>query len=161
MVLLLGACDMRILTGNPSHKTAAHIAVLKIILYCTYCMLDILVQFYFLLMQVLQNMVKSCLQEADKCQATSIAFPALGAGNLEYPPKVVAKVMVQTIAAYLTTHGKTTSLKSVKLVMFTRPTLKEFDDVLKKLSTLTNMNSQTTTITEQQSDSVTVDDSGV
>ena len=93
--------------------------------------------------------MKQCLQEADKCQATSIAFPALGAGNLEYPPKVVARLMVETIAAYLKTHKKTTTLETVRLAILLTVVYKEFIGVLKKQSQKRNMDAYSTTTTQQ------------
>ena len=70
------------------------------------------------------------MEEADRCKATSIAFPALGAGNLGYPSDVVARIMVGTVATYIKTHQTTTSLETVKLVIFMHDTFKEFEDVL-------------------------------
>jgi len=102
-------------------------------------------------------MIEQCLQEADKCQATSIAFPALGAGNLHYPPDVVAKIMVETIATYIKAHDGITSLETVKLVIFMSDVHKEYDRVLSgkpreqgHKSVATNPNSF---LTAQQSDS--------
>jgi len=102
----------------------------------------------FNLLQVLESLVKQCLQEADKCQATSIAFPSLGAGNLEYPPKVVARVMVKTIATYLKSHRETTSLETVKLVIFLTVVFKEFNDIFKNRTNISVHNSHST-ITQQ------------
>ena len=50
---------------------------------------------------MLQDLVQKCLEVCDKFRASTIAFPALGAGNLNYPQNVVADIMVNTIAAYL------------------------------------------------------------
>ena len=70
------------------------------------------------------------MEEADKCNATSIAFPALGAGNLSYPSHVVARIMVGTVATYIKTHEATTSLETIKLVIYMPDTYKEFQDAL-------------------------------
>ena len=70
------------------------------------------------------------MEEADKCGATSIAFPALGAGNLGYPSHVVARIMVGTVATYIKTHQDTTSLETVILVIYMQDTFKEFQDAL-------------------------------
>ena len=70
------------------------------------------------------------MEEADRCRATSIAFPALGAGNLGYPSNVVARIMVGTVATYIKTHQDTTSLETVKLVIYMQDTFKEFQDAL-------------------------------
>ena len=70
------------------------------------------------------------MEEADRYKATSIAFPALGAGNLGYPSNVVARIMVGTVATYIKTHQDTTSLEAVKLVIYMQETFKEFQDAL-------------------------------
>lgn len=70
------------------------------------------------------------MEEADRCKATSIAFPALGAGNLGYPSNVVARIMVGTVATYIKSHEATTSLEAIKLVIYMKDTFKEFQDAL-------------------------------
>ena len=70
------------------------------------------------------------MEEADRCKATSIAFPALGAGNLGYPSHIVARIMVGTVATYIKTHEATTSLETIKLVIYIHDTYKEFEDAL-------------------------------
>lgn len=70
------------------------------------------------------------MEEADRCKATSIAFPALGAGNLAYPCDVVARIMVGTVATYIKTHEDTTSLETVKLVIYKQDAFREFQDAL-------------------------------
>ena len=82
------------------------------------------------MLQVLENIIKKCLEEADRCGATSIAFPALGAGNLGYPSHVVARIMVGTVATYIKSHQDTTSLETVLLVIYMKDTFKEFEDAL-------------------------------
>ena len=83
-----------------------------------------------LYLQVLENIIRKCLEEADRCKANSIAFPALGAGNLAYPSHVVARIMVGTVATYIKTHEATTSLETIKLVIYMQDTYKEFQDAL-------------------------------
>ena len=74
--------------------------------------------------------MQKCLETCDKLRASIIAFPALGAGNLKYPPNVVADVMVNTIEAYLKAHRTTTCIKTIKLVMLMDSTYVEFDKLL-------------------------------
>ena len=78
----------------------------------------------------MQGLVQKCMETCDKLKASTIAFPALGAGNLNYPQNVVADVMVSTIAAYLKANHSTTCIKTVKLVIFMDNTYTEFDKVL-------------------------------
>ena len=103
------------------------------------------------------------MEEADRCGATSIAFPALGAGNLGYPSHVVARIMVGTVATYIKSHQDTTSLETVELVIYMKDTFKEFEDALsgkpvtsKKKSAPSNNNSLTSPAMAggQQQDSV-------
>ena len=74
--------------------------------------------------------MQKCLEVCDKLRASTIAFPALGAGNLNYPQNVVADIMVNTIAAYLKANRSTTCIKTVKLVIFMDNTYAEFDKLL-------------------------------
>ena len=83
-----------------------------------------------LYLQILQGLVQKCLETCDKLGASTIAFPALGAGNLNYPQNVVADIMINTIAAYLKANHSTTCIKTVKLVIFMDNTYKEFDKIL-------------------------------
>ena len=74
--------------------------------------------------------MEKCLEACDKLRASTIAFPALGAGNLNYPQNVVADIMISTIAAYLKANRSTTCIKTVKLVIFMDNTYAEFDKLL-------------------------------
>jgi len=66
----------------------------------------------------------------DQLKASTIAFPALGAGNLNYPQNVVANIMVTTITSYLKTNLASTHIKTVKLVIFMHKTFTEFSKLL-------------------------------
>ena len=48
---------------------------------------------------------------------TSIAFPALGTGNLRYPEQNVARCMIETVVDY-TENNPNSSIKDVKIVVF-------------------------------------------
>ena len=74
--------------------------------------------------------MQKCLEVCDKLRVSTIAFPALGAGNLNYPQNVVADIMVNTIAAYLKANRSTTCIKTVKLVIFMDNTYAEFNKLL-------------------------------
>jgi len=76
--------------------------------------------------------VLKCLEACDSLKASTIAFPALGAGTLNYPQNVVAEIMVSTIAYYLKTNIASTCIKTVKLVIFMDNTYAEFYSVLSK-----------------------------
>ena len=53
-------------------------------------------------------MIQKLMQECDRLKATSVAFPALGTGNLGFPEDVVAEVSVRTISGYLQQNPGTT-----------------------------------------------------
>ena len=84
---------------------------------------------------MLEKTVEKCLKECEHKGAHSIAFPALGAGNLGYPPKVVAEVMITTVQSHYKTNP-TSCIKEVKFVIFKDDTYKEFERVLSECSEL-------------------------
>ena len=83
---------------------------------------------------MLENTVLQCLKVSDEKDCSSVAFPALGAGNLGYPAEVVAKVMINTVHNYFQTNRVTTCIKEVKFVIFMDETYEEFQTFLLKVS---------------------------
>ena len=81
----------------------------------------------------MEGIVQKCLAVCDNKRTSTIAFPALGAGILKYPARVVAKVMINTVQNYYQTNTKT-CIKEVKLVMYTDDSYKEFEHVLSQYS---------------------------
>ena len=77
--------------------------------------------------------MQKCLKECEKKGACSIAFPALGAGNLGYPSKVVAEVMITTVQNYYRINT-TSCITEVKFVIFKDDTYEEFNRLLPDLS---------------------------
>ena len=75
-----------------------------------------------------------CLKICDEKEISSIAFPALGAGNLGYPTDLVAKVMTKTVQNYLQVNRETTCIKDVKFVIFMDDTYKLFQTFLSQVS---------------------------
>ncbi|XP_052773602.1 uncharacterized protein LOC128212271 isoform X2 [Mya arenaria] len=65
-------------------------------------------------MSVLISFVETCLLEADMKMCTSVAFPALGTGNLGYPVRDVAVAMFEAVRTY----RKKVINPSVKKVIF-------------------------------------------
>ena len=82
-----------------------------------------------MLLQNLERMILKVMQECDHLKATSVAFPALGTGNLTFPEDVVAEVMVRTISGYLQQNPGTT-VKKVLLVIFIDSTHKAFQQAM-------------------------------
>ena len=76
-------------------------------------------------------MVNKCLKECIKLRMTSIAFPAIGTGNLCYPNDVVARIMVEAVSSFLSSH-KSSTLNMVYLVIFMTDTHLAFQQELAK-----------------------------
>ena len=81
----------------------------------------------------MEETVQKCLIECEQKGAHSIAFPALGAGNLGYPSKVVAEVMITTVQNYYRINT-TSCITEVKFVIFKDNTYEEFKRLLSELS---------------------------
>lgn len=82
----------------------------------------------------MEKTVTQCLKVSDEKNSSSIAFPALGAGNLGYPAKVVAKAMINAVQNYFQANKETTCIKEVKFVIFMDETYEEFETFLLKVS---------------------------
>lgn len=67
--------------------------------------------------QVLQNILKACLQEAHNQNMATIAFPAIGTGNLGYPRDVVAEEMYQAIIDFAKENSNS-CVNTVFIVVF-------------------------------------------
>ena len=50
---------------------------------------------HHVLFKVLRGIVEKCLQKADELGGTSIAFPVIGAGNLNFPPAAASRIMLE------------------------------------------------------------------
>ena len=77
-------------------------------------------------------MIHKVMEECDRLKATSVAFPALGTGNLGFPDSVVADIMVNTVNTYLEQQNGKTSLKKVILVIFLDKTYDAFKKVMER-----------------------------
>lgn len=77
----------------------------------------------------MRNLIQKSLNECSKRQLSSVAFPALGAGNLCFPNKVVAKLMVEEINKHFASNRKS-SIKAVHLVIFMAETYQAFQQEL-------------------------------
>ena len=79
---------------------------------------------------MLKEIVIKCLKVCESKKASTIAFPALGAGALKYPPQVVAEVMITTVQNYYQTNSRTTCIKEVKFLIYLNDIYKEFECIL-------------------------------
>ena len=62
-------------------------------------------------------MIIKCLDEAERLQVNSIAFPAMGTGVLGYPPETVGKVFLETCVEFAGLELDRT-VDTIKLVIF-------------------------------------------
>lgn len=66
--------------------------------------------------QILGNVVKKSLEQCSKDKRTSICFPTLGTGNLQYPVNMTAHYTVDAIIRFLR-DNPSSSVKVVKIVI--------------------------------------------
>ena len=71
---------------------------------------------------MLKSYVSICLDMGHKAGMTSIAFPALGTGQLGYPRDQVASAMFEEVRNF-SQSNRTTSLKEVRFSVFDQPTV--------------------------------------
>ncbi|KAK6178600.1 hypothetical protein SNE40_013353 [Patella caerulea] len=74
----------------------------------------------------LRKLIKKCLETAEREGYKSIAFPAIGTGNLGFPHDVVAQIFYQTIHDYKSQGG---SLQDITIVIYPKDqqTIKAFE----------------------------------
>ena len=84
------------------------------------------------LFQAMESMIAKVMAECDQLKASSVAFPALGTGALEFPPDVAAKIMVQAAHRHLQ-GSPNTSLKEVDFVIYQNDVLNAFQRELSGL----------------------------
>ncbi|XP_078603208.1 protein mono-ADP-ribosyltransferase PARP14-like [Branchiostoma floridae x Branchiostoma japonicum] len=80
--------------------------------------------------QPLRTMVQDCLAFADEDGYTSIAFPAMGTGNLKYPRDVAVSCMYDEILSFSQDNPGTT-LQDVRIIVFDQPTVQAFETELR------------------------------
>uniref|UniRef100_C3Y5X5 Poly [ADP-ribose] polymerase n=1 Tax=Branchiostoma floridae TaxID=7739 RepID=C3Y5X5_BRAFL len=82
------------------------------------------------LQQPLRTIIQTCLTMAHKNGLPSIAFPALGTGNLGYPRSVAASAMFDEVVSF-SQANPSTSLKHVSIVVYDQPTVQAFQAELR------------------------------
>ena len=90
----------------------------------------------------METIVQECLQFCEKKELTSIAFPALGAGALNFPSDVVARVMTTTVQNHYRTNISS-GIKAVKFVIFMDNTFQDFQTFLSQNTGPTSTSSLT------------------
>lgn len=94
------------------------------------------------------------MKECIKLKMTSIAFPAIGTGNLRFPNNVVAKLMVEAILSFLSSH-KNSRFKAVYLVIFMADTHRAFQQELAQLNSAPGTSYSSTPSSPQELDNYT------
>lgn len=77
---------------------------------------------------MLKGLIAKSLEEADRKQMPSIAFTAIGTGNLLFPPGQVAEIYFDEVTRYSQKHPET-SLIDVRFVLHDNSTLHAFQAV--------------------------------
>ena len=80
----------------------------------------------------MKTMIHEVMKECDRLKASSVAFPALGTGNLGFPDDVVADIMVTTVNTYLEQQKGKTCVKKVAFVIFLDKTHDAFKKVMER-----------------------------
>ena len=81
----------------------------------------------------MKSMVIKVMAECDRLNASSVAFPALGTGNLGFPSDVTAKIMVQAAHHYLQ-ENPNSSLKKVVFIIYLDEVFSAFQRELSALA---------------------------
>ena len=74
---------------------------------------------------MLKGLIAKSLEEADRKQMPSIAFTAIGTGNLQFPPDQVAEIYFDEVARYSQKHPDTL-LRDVRFVLHDNSTFHAF-----------------------------------
>ncbi|VDI82837.1 Ca-activated chloride channel homolog [Mytilus galloprovincialis] len=84
-------------------------------------------------MKIMETFIKNCLEIANDNGFVSVAFPALGTGNLGYPKNQVAKNMFSCVDRFSSSHP-TSSVCDVRFVVYDKdyPTIKAFEEEQRK-----------------------------
>ncbi|XP_052794381.1 protein mono-ADP-ribosyltransferase PARP15-like isoform X1 [Mya arenaria] len=103
---------------------------------------------------IIKTLVTKCLNAAETSAYTSIAFPALGTGNLGYGKLEVARAMFGCVEHHATARTAT-NIRSIKFVIFPRDTevLQAFEAACKG----TSVDTSERTVCSQQIGGVTVE----
>ena len=58
-----------------------------------------------------------CLQKGEELRMSSIAFPVIGAGNLNFPPNEASRIMLEEVFSFCQTNSSST-LKDIRFVVY-------------------------------------------
>ncbi|KAK3610480.1 hypothetical protein CHS0354_016670 [Potamilus streckersoni] len=97
---------------------------------------------------IFKEFLLNCLQKASESKYKSIAFPAIGTGNLGYPKDAVASLMLTSVMK-LETVMPNTSLRKVKFVIYPTDT-ETYQAFQKQLKCLKSGPKEQTTVADQK-----------
>ena len=81
--------------------------------------------------ELLASAYRRSLEVASEHLLKSIAFPSISTGAYGYPLNEAAPIALKTVADYLKKHS---DIELARFVLFDQKTLKDYEEVLKKLS---------------------------
>ena len=73
--------------------------------------------FCLFLLQIMGEFITNSFKVVHEKEMTSIAFPAIGTGDLKMPPRFVAKVMIDELLKFSCQNPKTT-LEEVRFILY-------------------------------------------
>ena len=84
----------------------------------------------------MSNVITDCLSKANQSGLTSVALPAMGTGNLQFPRDVVAETMFNSVIEF-SKKNPDASVKDVRFVLYPedQPTIdvcEYFDRIISK-----------------------------
>ena len=71
----------------------------------------------FLHTQVLRSIVKNCITKSESQNFHSIAFPAIGTGNLKFPRSEVVEIFFEEVTSYFTVNPQS-KVNNVRFVTY-------------------------------------------
>ena len=74
-------------------------------------------QFGFSFFKVLRNIVQKCLQTGEQLGGTSIAFPVIGTGNLNFPPNDASRIMLEETIGFCQANPSSI-LREIRFVVY-------------------------------------------
>jgi Ca-activated chloride channel family protein len=81
--------------------------------------------------ELLAECYRSCLEVAAAAGLYSIAFPAIGIGELGFPVDCAAHIAIETVSQFLLSH---TTIGTVRFVCFDKKTLRHYEAEFKRVS---------------------------
>ena len=84
------------------------------------------ISFSFVILQILREFISNCLTKANEKRFHSLAFPALGTGNLNFPPEIAANTFLDEVQSYASCNPQSTLRLVIVAIL---PTKGQDDDI--------------------------------